>query len=271
MPRWPDMDDSKRCTATSNRTGRRCARARMPGATVCSKHGAAAPQVRDAAAARVADAQAREIAARVDVDLTQFHGDPIEALRDLLARDQAQMERFGRLVDRFEDSQLVYTTKGGVEMLRAVLSAYQQERDSLSRRLDLMLKAGVAERLIQTREAQTKVGQQGTAALFGFCLTLFLSDVSSAWSIDHCESGDGWKYSAVLPAIRRSLAELMAKGLVTNGGDLPGSRAYLTGMKGRPTIWEITDAGREYLARRAGTPAEQEARYGVASGDTGPA
>ena len=180
MPRWPDMDDSKRCTATSNRTGRRCARARMPGATVCSKHGAAAPQVRDAAAARVADAQAREIAARVDVDLTQFHGDPIEALRNLLARDQAQMERFGRLVDRFEDSQLVYTTKGGVEMLRAVLSAYQQERDSLSRRLDLMLKAGVAERLIQTREAQTKVGQQGTAALFGFCLTLFLSDVSSA-------------------------------------------------------------------------------------------
>ena len=164
----------------TNRKGSGVPKSRVKGATVCSVPRRTAPQVRDAAAARVADAQAREIAARVDVDLTQFHGDPIEALRNLLARDQAQMERFGRLVDRFEDSQLVYTTKGGVEMLRAVLSAYQQERDSLSRRLDLMLKAGVAERLIQTREAQTKVGQQGTAALFGFCLTLFLSDVSSA-------------------------------------------------------------------------------------------
>jgi len=116
-----------------------------------------------------------------------------------------------------------------------------------------------------------RIGQRQLAILRELASQGRLITTELAWSIDHCESGDGWKYSAVLPAIRRSLAELMAKGLVTNGGDLPGSRAYLTGMKGRPTIWEITDAGREYLARRAGTPAEQEARYGVASGDTGPA
>lgn len=199
MPRWPDMDDSKRCTATSNRTGARCARARMPGATVCSVHGGSIGRVKEAAQHRVADAQARELAARVDVDVTKFHGDPIEALRDLLARDQAQMERFGRLVGRFEDGQLTYTTRGGVEMLRAVLGAYQQERDALGRHLDLMLKAGVAERLIQTREAATKVGQQGTVQLFMLCMTMFLGDISSAL----CDAGVFEQHDQVLEAVQR--------------------------------------------------------------------
>ena len=40
------MDESKRCTATSKRTGQRCGLARIPGTTVCTKHGGAAPQVR---------------------------------------------------------------------------------------------------------------------------------------------------------------------------------------------------------------------------------
>ena len=35
------------------------------------------------------------------------------------------MERFGRLANRLEDNELTYTSKGGVEALRAVLSAYQ--------------------------------------------------------------------------------------------------------------------------------------------------
>ena len=174
------MDESKRCTATSNRTGRRCGLARIPGTTVCATHGGKAPQVREAAQRRVADEQARELARKIDVDVTQFHGDPIEALRDLLRRDQAELERFGRLADRLEDSQLVYTTKSGVEQLRAVLGAYQSERDALGRRLDLLLRAGIAQRMVEVREAQHQTNQAGVVALFAHCLTLFLSDVSSA-------------------------------------------------------------------------------------------
>jgi len=174
------MDESKQCTATSHRTGKRCGLARIPGATVCATHGGKAPQVRDAAERRVADTEARELAARVGVDVAQFHGDPIEALRDLLARDQQQMERFGRLVSQFEDGQLTYTTRGGVEMLRAVLGAYQSERDSLGKHLDLLLRAGVAERMLQVREAQYQADQTGVVAVFKFCVTMFRQDASSA-------------------------------------------------------------------------------------------
>ena len=171
--------DEQRCKATTSK-GARCSKFRVKGVTVCMTHGGSIGRVKEAAERRVADAQARELARKVDVDVTKFHGDPIEALRDLLARDQAEMERYARLAARFEDSELTYTTKSGAEQLRAVLGAYQTERDALGRRLDLMLRAGVAERLMQTREAETKVGQQGLVSMFGMCLTLFLGDISSA-------------------------------------------------------------------------------------------
>ncbi len=195
------MDDSKRCTATSHRTGKRCGLARIPGATVCATHGGKAPQVREAAAARVADAEARELARKMDVDVAQFDGNPFEALGNLLARDQAEMARFGRLADRLEDSQLTYTTKSGAEQLRAVLEAYRAERDALGRRLDLMLRAGIAERLAQTREVQHKTGQAGLVALFGHCMTLFLGDISSAL----CDAGVFEQHDAVMEAVQRRI------------------------------------------------------------------
>ncbi len=174
------MDDSKRCTATSHRTGKRCSLARIPGTTVCATHGGKAPQVREAAQRRVADTEARELARKIDVDVAQYNGNPFEALADLLARDQAEMERFGRLANRLEDSELTYTSKGGVEALRAVLTAYQSERDALGRRLDLLLRAGIAQRMAEVRESNHKTNQAGLAAIFAHCLTLFAADVSSA-------------------------------------------------------------------------------------------
>jgi len=174
------MDDSKRCTATANRTGKRCGLARIPGTTVCSVHGGSAPQVREAGQRRVAEARARELAKRLEVDPDQFDGDPYVALRDLLARDQAEVERFGRLAVALEDGELTYRTRSGVEQLRAALDAYRAERDALGRHLDLLLRAGVAERLIQMREVQYKVNEASPAAIFGHCLTLFAGDASSA-------------------------------------------------------------------------------------------
>jgi hypothetical protein len=174
------MDDSKRCTATANRTGKRCGLARILGTTVCSVHGGSAPQVREAGQRRVAEARARELAKRLEVDPDQFDGDPYVALRDLLARDQAEVERFGRVAVALEDGELTYRTRSGVEQLRAALDAYRAERDALGRHLDLLLRAGVAERLIQVREVQHKVNEASPAAIFGHCLTLFTGDVSSA-------------------------------------------------------------------------------------------
>src|SRR5215831_12221758 len=108
MPRWPGMDDSKRCVATSSRTGKRCGRARTPGTTVCATHGASVTVIKEAAQRRVAEARARDLARKIDVDPDQFDGNPFEALADLLARDRIEMERFARLAGRLEDTELTY-------------------------------------------------------------------------------------------------------------------------------------------------------------------
>ena len=129
---------------------------------------------------RKAEARARDLAKRLEVDPDQFDGDPYVALRDLLVRDQAEVERFGRLAVALEDGELTYRTRSGVEQLRAALDAYRAERDALGRHLDLLLRAGVAERLIQMREVQYKVNEASPAAIFGHCLTLFAGDASSA-------------------------------------------------------------------------------------------
>ena len=136
--------------------------------------------MKEAAERRVADAEARELAARVDVDLGRVQRQPVRRAGNLLARDQAEMERFARLASRLEDDQLTYATKGGVEQLRAVLSAYQAERDAMGRRLDLMLRAGVAERMEdQGGPAPERPGRRGAA--LRLCMTLFLADVSWPW------------------------------------------------------------------------------------------
>jgi hypothetical protein len=136
--------------------------------------------VRAAAERCVAEAKARELARRLDVDAAQFDGDPYAALRDLLARDQAEVERFGRLADQLGDGQLTYTTRSGAEQMRAILGAYQAERDNLGKHLDLLLRAGIAQRMLEVREARHKTAQTGVAELFRLCLTLFMGDVSSA-------------------------------------------------------------------------------------------
>ena len=103
MPReFRPPTDEQRCTATTSK-GAPCSKFRVKGSAVCMTHGAAAPQVRAAAERRVADTEAREIAARVGVDVARFDGNPYDALRDLLARDRAELERFARLVDRLQD------------------------------------------------------------------------------------------------------------------------------------------------------------------------
>lgn len=59
-----------------------------------------------------------------------------------------------------------------------------------------------------------------------------------------------------MSSIRRSLALLLRKGLVSNGGTSGWDRSAYRNWRGQPTAWRITDAGREYLARhdKAGTP-----------------
>jgi hypothetical protein len=140
------MDESKRCIATSKRTGQRCGLARIPGTTVCAKHGGAAPQVRAAAARRVAEQKVRKAAMKLDVDLQDVSADPVALLSGMIHSGAVMMGRFSRLVDRCEDGQgLVYTAKSGVRQVRPEFAALRAERESLGRHLELWLKVSMAQ------------------------------------------------------------------------------------------------------------------------------
>src|SRR5437773_12470807 len=110
MPRWPSMDEAKRCTATSKRTGRRCGLARIPGTTVCAKHGGAAPQVRAAAARRVAEQKVRKLAMKLGVDAQDVSTDAMTLLSSMIHSGAIMIERLSGLVDRCEAGQSPVST-----------------------------------------------------------------------------------------------------------------------------------------------------------------
>jgi hypothetical protein len=174
------MDDSKRCTATSNRTGQRCGLARIPGTTVCAKHGGAAPQVRAAAARRVAEQKVRKAAMKLEVDPQEVSTDPVALLGGMIHSGAIMMERFSRLVDRCEDGQgLVYTAKSGMRQIRPEFAALRAERESLGRHLELWLKVSMAQ--AQISRDQEKVQ---TIDLVGTALTIAVTNVLMRHGLD---------------------------------------------------------------------------------------
>src|SRR2546430_3886475 len=204
MPRWPDMDESKRCTATSKRTGQRCGLARIPGTTVCAKHGGAAPQVRAAAARRVAEQKVRKLAMKLDVDPQDVSTDPMTLLSSMIHSGAIMMERFSRLVDRCEDGQSpVYTARSGVRQVRPEFAALRAERESLGRHLELWLKVSLAQaQLSRDQEKVQTIDLVATAlttavtnVLLRHRLDLSLYDefmeefrrMAKGWTADHPE------------------------------------------------------------------------------------
>jgi hypothetical protein len=149
------MSDSsdRRCTATNNK-GQRCGKWALKGLAVCMAHGGGTKAARAKGERVAADRKVRELAARMDVDPADFSGDPYAALRTLLARDAAEVERFARLVAQIADGDETYVAKSGVEQLRAALAGYRAERDAQGRRLELLLKADVARAMAERDSAR---------------------------------------------------------------------------------------------------------------------
>jgi hypothetical protein len=201
------MDESKRCIATSKRTGQRCGLARIPGTTVCAKHGGAAPQVRAAAARRVAEQKVRAAAMKLEVDPQEVSTDPVALLSGMIHSGALMMERFSRLVDRCEDGQsLVYTARSGVRQIRPEFAALRAERESLGRHLELWLKVSLAQAQLNRDEAAASQLTDRVATALSVAVTsvllrhpeldaLALHDeikqefcrVARAWTADHPE------------------------------------------------------------------------------------
>lgn len=152
MPRWPDMDDSKQCTATAIRTGERCQRARIPGATVCATHGGSIGRVKDAAARRVQEQQAMAAAERLvaGVDLSRY-ADPFAALEFAVSYSYALTERLAGIVSAIPDDQLRYRGKTG-EQLRGEVTAAQRALDGLRQAATDALKLNLAEKRMTIRQ-----------------------------------------------------------------------------------------------------------------------
>src|SRR6266704_1675227 len=122
MPRWPNMDPSKRCVATVKSTGERCQRARVPGATVCSTHGGSIGRVKDAARRRLEEQNARELAKRSVVDLSKY-SDPIAGLEFAVSASYAMAERLAQIAAGIPDSELVWRNKSGEHVRGEVVAA----------------------------------------------------------------------------------------------------------------------------------------------------
>ena len=65
------MKDSRRCTATANRTGDRCKNAAIKGSNVCRVHGGSAPQVQKKAQERL-DEMADSTTANIQQDIEEL-------------------------------------------------------------------------------------------------------------------------------------------------------------------------------------------------------
>ena len=144
-----------RCTAR-NRTGERCGRPPMRGATVCASHGGKAPQARAAAERRV-QAQALEADARAVLafEAVEPIDDPVLALAELAAEVRATVRALGQRVNSLEDVR--YPSPLGTEQVRAELDLLGQYQDRLGRMLTALGRLGLDERRVQLSEAQAAV------------------------------------------------------------------------------------------------------------------
>lgn len=151
----PKNDGQRRCTALARRTGTRCRRSPALGASVCSKHGGSAPQVKRAAARRVAEAGAAALVAASDITPT---ADPAIALLrvsgEMEALSSALRERVSRL------NGISVTDRTGAQDVQAEVAAYERSLDRLARTLISINKLGLAQRRVEIEEARLRLVAQ---------------------------------------------------------------------------------------------------------------
>ena len=161
-----------RCTAHSKRTGQQCKRWAIPGGTVCTMHGGAAPRVQEAARRRL-------LAAEAVADLATFgvhiETTPVEALEAMLWEAAGNVAVLRQLVNTLplqvsgligagEDGDLVFAegpalagrlkndSTAAAPHIWVVM--YNAERDRLARLAEACAKLGIDERRVRLAEAQ---------------------------------------------------------------------------------------------------------------------
>jgi len=147
----PDIYTDRRCTAKSSRTGERCRKFAIQGATVCGSHGGKAPQVRRAAAKRVVLDQA----SKLGLLNAQPIDDPICALMELGGEAVALV---GALKGHVAALERVGTAPGRWgEAVRPEIAAYLTAIREAERILSSLVRLNLAERLVKIDETRAQL------------------------------------------------------------------------------------------------------------------
>lgn len=157
------MDDARRCTARSKRSGERCKRAAIVGGTVCSAHGGKAPAVAAKALQRVAAAEAQafveaQVGARGPMSLGEVY-------RELLRTAALAVEWRNILEAKVAElQQWRYQAAGpGTEQIRAEITLFERAMDRAAKVLELVARLDIDARATALNERQ---GQLVVALLY---------------------------------------------------------------------------------------------------------
>jgi len=140
------VDDSRRCTARSKRSGQRCQRAAIVGGYVCSLHGGKAPAVASKALQRIAAAEAQ---AYVEAQVTTRGPMSLsEVYRELLRTAALAVEWRNLLEGKVgELEQWRYRASGqGTEQLRAEVALFERAMDRTAKVLELVARLDIEAR-----------------------------------------------------------------------------------------------------------------------------
>lgn len=146
---------AERCTATSSRTGERCKRWPVRGATVCTSHGGAAGQVRRKAASRVAEAAARAALAPYAAD-SEPVTDPLAALLALAGEVLAFKTYVAGRVAELDAGDWRYNT-AVAEQVRGEITLYERALDRAARVLADINRLNLEERMVRLSERQASL------------------------------------------------------------------------------------------------------------------
>lgn len=163
------MNPDTQCKAV-NRSGKRCGKPAVPGATVCRNHGAAAPQVAERARLRVVEDRARTELARLGLGSIDI--DPAQALLAEVGRTAANVEWLSRKVASLTDEDLVWGISkvsegrgqhGAIDLteqsaeVSVWVKLWMAERSHLVKVSEAAIRAGIAERLVRLQEQEAAV------------------------------------------------------------------------------------------------------------------
>lgn len=142
---------ARKCAGRRSTDGGPCGAWAVNGSTVCSAHGASAPQVKAKAEQRATEEQARAALARLDVPAVE---DPLSELAKVCAQVITWKDSMAARVNAL--TSLRYSTEGG-EQLRAEVALWERALDRCERFLTAMARLNIDERLAKISEERAEL------------------------------------------------------------------------------------------------------------------